>query len=98
MKKTILLAMVMSVALSAADGAALYKKCAACHGANAEKKALGKSEVINTMSKEELVTALNDYKAVTRNSKGMGALMKGQIAAYDEAQINAVADYISSKK
>jgi len=98
MKKTILLAMVMSVALSAADVAALYKKCAACHGANAEKKALGKSEVINTMSKEELVTALNDYKAETRNSKGMGALMKGQIAAYDEAQINAVADYISSKK
>ncbi len=98
MKKMILLAMGLSVMLSAADGAGLYKKCAACHGMHGEKKALGKSDVINTMSKEELITSLKDYKAGTRNTKGMGALMKGQVASYDEAQITAVSEYISSMK
>ncbi|RLA72178.1 MAG: cytochrome c [Epsilonproteobacteria bacterium] len=98
MKKLILLAMGLSVMLSAADGEALYKKCAACHGVNGEKKALGKSAEINVMSKDELVTALKGYKAGTLNKKGMGALMKGQIASYDDAQIEAVSEYISSKK
>jgi len=98
MKKTILFTMLIGVALSAADGTALYKKCAACHGTNGEKKALGKSEVINTMSEGDLVSALKGYKAGTRNTKGMGALMKGQVASYSEADITAVSKYISSIK
>ncbi len=98
MKNLILLTIGLSVMLSAADGEALYKKCAACHGINGEKKALGKSVEINVMSKEELVIALKGYKAGTLNKKGMGALMKGQVAAYDDTQIEAVSEYISSKK
>ena len=98
MKKIVLSLLVTGVALMASDGAALYKKCAACHGANGEKKALGKSEIINTMSKEELTTSLKEYKAGTRNTKGMGALMKGQVASYTEADITAVSEYISSIK
>ena len=56
--------MVVAVGLActlSADGAAAYKKCAACHGANGEKAALGKSKVINQMTKAEIVTALNGY-------------------------------------
>ncbi|MDD2449691.1 MAG: c-type cytochrome [Sulfurimonas sp.] len=40
------LAVIGSLTVVAADGATLYKSCAACHGASGEKKALGKSEVI----------------------------------------------------
>jgi cytochrome c553 len=98
MKKTVLFAVLIGAVLNAADGATLYKKCAACHGASGEKKALGKSEIINTMSKEELVASLKEYKAGTRNTKGMGALMKGQVASYSEADITAVSEYISSIK
>ncbi|HFU74237.1 MAG TPA: c-type cytochrome [Helicobacteraceae bacterium] len=98
MKKIALTLLVASVSLMAADGAALYKKCAACHGAKAEKKALGKSGIINTLSAAEIETELKGYKAGTLNKKGMGALMKGQVASYSDADIAAVAAYIATLK
>ena len=98
MKKIALALLVASVSLMAADGAAAYKKCVACHGAKAEKKALGKSEVINSWDAAKIETALNDYKAGKRNAHGMGALMKGQVAAYDAAKIKAVSAYIAGLK
>jgi len=98
MKKIALALLVASVSLMAADGAALYKKCAACHGAKAEKKALGKSEVIQGWDAAKTEAALNEYKAGTRNIHGMGALMKGQVAAYSEADVKAVAEYIAGLK
>ena len=45
-KITLGLIVLASTTLAATDGATLYKKCAGCHGANGEKKALGKSLVI----------------------------------------------------
>lgn len=83
--------------LAAADGAALFNKCASCHGSMGEKHALNKSRVINEMSKEEIVTALKGYKTGTYGGP-MKALMKGQIAAYDDAQIDTVAEYITTRK
>ena len=83
--------------LGAADGAALYKKCAACHGANGEKAALGKSKIIKDMSKDELVAAMNGYKDGTYGG-AMKALMKGQIASFSADDINAVSEHIASKK
>lgn len=98
MKKIALTLLVASVSLMAADGAALYKKCAACHGANAEKKALGKSEIIDTWTAAQIEEALNGYKAGTRNIHGMGALMKGQVAPYSEEDIKAVSAYVAGLK
>lgn len=96
MKKSLLLAMIMSAVLSAADGSALFKKCAACHGAAGEKQALGKSKVINTMSPSEIETALNGYKDGTYGGT-MKALMKGQAAPLSEEEIKAIAAYIGAK-
>lgn len=98
MKKIALTLLVASVSLMAADGAALYKKCAACHGAKAEKKALGKSEIIDTWDAAKIEAALNEYKAGTRNVHGMGALMKGQVAPYSAEDIKAVSAYIAGLK
>ncbi len=98
MKKIVLTLLVASVGLMAADGAALYKKCAACHGAKGEKAALGKSAKIGGMDAAALAADLKGYKAGTVNKKGMGALMKGQVAAYDDAQIEAVSAYIAGLK
>ncbi len=92
------LAAATAVTLMAADGAALYKKCAGCHGMHGEKKALGKSAPIAGWDKEKLVEALKGYKAGTRNVYGMGALMKGQVASLSDADIEALADYISKLK
>jgi len=95
---TLALATAVATTLMAADGAALYKKCASCHGANAEKKALGKSEVIKGWPKEKIVEALKGYKAGKRNVHGMGMMMKGQVAALSDTDIEALADYISKLK
>ena len=84
---------------SAGDkGKELYAKCASCHGQKGEMKALGKSAVIAGMAKDELVKKIKGYKAGTLNQYGMGALMKGQVASLSDADIEALADYISNLK
>jgi len=89
-------ALVVTVGLTcslSADGAAAYKKCSACHGATGEKAALGKSKVINTMTKADIVAALNGYKDGSYGGP-MKAMMKGQVASLSEADIQAIAEMI----
>lgn len=95
--KTLLLILGITSILAASDGAELFKKCASCHGSMGEKHALNKSKIINEMSKEEIVTALKGYKAGTYGGP-MKALMKGQIASYDDTQIETVAEFIAKKQ
>ena len=97
MKKIIITLMVLGSMAMASDGAALYKKCVACHGANGEKVALGKSLVINKMTKDDLASALNGYKDGLYG-KSMKALMKGQVAKLDSSDIDALAEYIAGMK
>jgi len=99
MKKLVIATLVTAGALSlmAADGKALTAKCAGCHGADFGKKALGVSKVVKGMSKDEIVKALEGYKAGTFGGP-MKGVMKGQVASYSDDQIKAVADYISSIK
>ena len=85
-------------AADAGKGKALFAKCAGCHGQKGEKKALGKSEVIGGWDAAKTEEALKGYKAGTRNVHTMGGLMKGQVAAYSDADIKAVAAYISTLK
>lgn len=96
--KTLIALLGLTVMLSAADGGALYQKCAACHGAKAEKAALGKSEVIAGWKSDKVLEALKGYKSGTRNTKGMGALMKGQVASLSDADMKTLADHISKIK
>ncbi len=98
MMKTLLMILGITAILGAADGAALYKKCAACHGSNGEKPALGKSAVIGGVDAATIAADLKGYKAGTLNKKGMGALMKGQVAAYSDADIEAVSAYLAGLK
>jgi len=91
------LAVLGSFTMVAADGASSYKKCAGCHGANGEKKALGKSAPIKGWSAEKTVAALNGYKAGTYGGP-MKGLMKGQVAALGDAEIAAIAKFIEAQK
>ncbi len=98
MKKVIIVLSVVlglwSSATAAEDGAALYKKCASCHGAAGEKPALGKSKIIKDMSAAQITTALKGYKDGSYGGAQKG-LMKGQVASLNDAQITAIAAYIS---
>ena len=99
MKKIVLSIVALgAMTFLAADGAALYKKCAGCHGAKGEKKALGKSAVIAGLDAAKIEEDLKGYKAGTLNQHGMGGLMKGQVASYSDADIKAVAEYIHGLK
>ncbi|MGW8170069.1 MAG: c-type cytochrome [Sulfurovaceae bacterium] len=84
-----------AAAPAAADGAALFAACGACHGVDGKTAALGKSVVIAGQAKDVLVTKMKGYKAGTIDLTGNGALMKGQMANLDDAQMDALADYIS---
>lgn len=99
MKKVVLTVLAVgAMSFLAADGAALYKKCAGCHGAKGEKKALGKSAVIAGVDAAKTEAALIAYKAGTLNTNGMGGLMKGQVASYSDADMKAVSEYIAGLK
>ncbi len=94
MMKVLFAILGLTALLAASDGAALYKKCAACHGANGEKKALGKSHIIKDMSRDDIVAALKGYQDGTYGG-AMKALMKGQVATLKDADIEAIADYVA---
>ncbi|MCH9741253.1 MAG: hypothetical protein K0U38_10530 [Epsilonproteobacteria bacterium] len=64
--------------------------CAACHGTQFEKVAMGVSKVVKDMSKEEIVASLKGYKDGTYGG-AMKALMAGQVASFDDAMIEAAA-------
>lgn len=76
------------------NGKALYAKCSGCHGANGEKKALGKSVAIQAWDAQKTIDALNGYKDGSYGG-AMKALMKGQVDKLSDDEIKAIADYIS---
>jgi len=98
MKKIAIAMLFAGSTLLMADGAALFAKCAGCHGQKGEKAALGKSAVIQGQDAAKTVEQLKGYKAGTLNQHGMGTLMKGQVASMSDADIQAVADYIAGLK
>lgn len=91
------LAILGATSLMAADGAAVYKKCASCHGANAEKPALGKSQVIAGWDVAKTVASLNGYKDGSYGG-AMKGVMKGQVMSMSDADIQAVAEFIAAQK
>lgn len=75
-------------------GAQLYAKCISCHGAKAEKSALNKSQVIQGWEAAKIASALKGYKDGSYG-KEMKGIMKGQIGAYSDEEIEFVAEFIS---
>ena len=80
---------------STIDGVALFKsKCSSCHGAKAQNKALGKSQVIAGWDSKKISNALHGYKKGTYGG-AMKTIMKGQASKLSDAQISALANAIS---
>ena len=64
--------------------------CAGCHGQHFEKVAMGKSKVVKDMSEADILVALKGYKDGTYGG-AMKGLMKGQVAKYSDADLDAFA-------
>jgi len=84
-------------AVSTPDASALYKKCAGCHGQNAEKKALNKSEIIKGWDALKIANAIKGYKSGTYGG-AMKGVMKGQVSNLNDKEIDALSEYIASFK
>jgi len=93
MKKIFTILVIIScTSLMAIDIAPITKKCAGCHGLKGEKKALNKSKIMNQMTKEEFITATKGYKDGSYGG-AMKAIMKPQVMALSDEQIEALADF-----
>jgi len=79
------------------DTIQLYKKCASCHGLNAEKKALNKSAIIKDWNAQQIEEALKGYKAGTYGG-AMKGVMKAQASALTNKEIEALAKHIADFK
>ena len=85
MRKIVLGTLICGVAAFAAVN---LGACKGCHGANFEKKALGKSKIVKDMTKAEVNDAMVGYKNGTYGGP-MKGVMKGQVARYSEADLRS---------
>ena len=74
----------------------LYEKCKGCHGANGEKVALGKSDIIGGEGAYTTVYQLKEYRAGRLDQYGMGSLMTGQVSKLSDEEIAILAIYIQN--
>lgn len=100
MKKLIFIALCSAVGLMAADGAALFKTCVTCHGANGDKVPPGSKATftINSLDKAKIIEDLKGYKAGTLNQYGLGAQMKIYAGKLSDADMEALANHIVTLK
>jgi len=93
MKKIVIASIATLALVTAASAAVNGKACAACHGADWSKHAMGKSKVVSEMSHADIAASLKGYKAGTYGGP-MKGVMKGQVGRYSEADLDAFSQTI----
>ena len=92
--KKIVIASIATLALATASMAGVNAAaCMGCHGKSFEKPAMGKSKIVSDMTHAEIATALKGYKDGSYGA-AMKGLMKGQVAKYSEADLDAFSQTI----
>jgi len=99
MKKTVItMTFILSIAMFAiasADGASIYAKCKGCHGADGSTPAMHvETAVLKGKSAADIEKMLKGYAEGTYGG-AKKTIMKVQAKKLSEADIKAVADYIS---
>ena len=92
-------ALLATVPVLAADGAALYKEktCTACHGADGKKTLMPDYPKIAGQNAKYIERQMLDIKSGAR-ANGNSAAMKGVMEIVTEADIKALAAYIANMK
>jgi cytochrome c len=87
---------VTSLQVHADSGSDLYmsKGCIGCHGAAGMAPMAPIYPKIGNQNKQYIINQLKDFKNGSRNN-GMAAMMTGFVATMTEAEIEALADYLS---
>lgn len=86
--------------LSASPAKSIYtQKCASCHGANGDVKAMGSSKAIKEMSVEEIEKAVISYASGERKALPFVKSVKVTFMKnYTKEELHAVATYIHELK
>ncbi len=84
----------VAAATGGADGAKLYTACAGCHGARGDMKALNVAPLLAGQSKEDVAKKIHGYKDGSYGGP-MKGVMATQVTKLSDADIEALADYIS---
>lgn len=96
MKKIIAICALGFASMAFAQAPALYNKCVACHGKDGKKVGVA-PKAIAGLTKDQVVTMLKGYKDKTIKSPKAN-LMYNQVKNLSDADINTLADYISTLK
>ena len=93
----IMLPLLSTGLLMAASGESIYQtKCASCHGKNAEKKALGHSNVIKGMDTKDFVSVTKAFSTGEKKGMPIAKIVKKQfIDTYSDEEIQEVAEYVN---
>lgn len=92
MKKLLLLTAVLGTVAFANP----YGKCVACHGANGEKVALGKSKVIKDMSKADFIASMKGYQDGSYGGPMKGVMIP-QAKGLSDADLETIANKLGLK-
>lgn len=86
--------------LMAGSAESIYQsKCASCHGKNAEKQALGHSNIIKGMPVDKFITITKAFAAGKQKAMPIAKIVKKQfIDRYNDEDIKAVAEYVNKLK
>jgi len=79
------------------EGDALYnsKGCVACHGADAKTPIMPSYPKLAGQNKDYAVTQMKDIKSGARNN-GQSVVMKGIMASVSDAEMEAIAEWLTS--
>ena len=92
MKKILLLSSLLACVAFANP----YAKCVACHGANGDKVALGKSKVMTELTKDEIISSLKGYQDGTYGGPMKGVMIP-QVKSLSDADIEEIAERFGKK-
>jgi len=96
----VMLPVVATGLLMAGSAESIYQtKCASCHGKNAEKKALGHSNIIQGMDVDKFITLTKEFATGKKEAMPIAKIVKKQfIDRYSDEEIKEVAEYVHNLK
>ncbi len=97
MTASVILGLCLGLPAHSEDGATLYmaRGCIGCHGVGGNVPVAPNYPKTGMQNKEYTINQLKSFKSASRTN-GMAALMTGMVAALTDADIETLADYLST--
>jgi cytochrome c553 len=98
MKRIFLLIVPSAIIFAASAQNIVSNICAECHGKNMAESCMGVSKSPNSLTKVEILAALNGYKEGKRSEYSMGSTMTEKLSNLSTNDIEELSEYIPTLK